>query len=86
MMIIAMMLVLKTIVNIYAVISKPDKPSLIEAIRALAGLEGVEGGEHDQQEGEEEAGHEPALIIMMLRRWRIGEGVTMMSNHLISYW
>ena len=52
MMIIAMMLVLKTIVNIYAVISKPDEPSLIEAIRALAGLEGVEGGEHDQQEGE----------------------------------
>ena len=68
MMIIAMMLVLKTIVNIYAVISKPDGPSLIEAIRALAGLEGVEGGEHNQQEGEEEAGHEPALIIMMLRR------------------
>ena len=65
---------------------EPDEPGLIEAIRALAGLEGVEGGEHDQQEGEEEAGHEPALIIMMLRRWRIGEGVTMMSNHLISYW
>ena len=62
------MLVLKTIVNIYAVISKPDGPSLIEAIRALAGLEGVEGGEHNQQEGEEEAGHEPALMAMMMRR------------------
>ena len=43
---------------------EPDEPSLIEAIRALAGLEGVEGGEHDQQEGEEEAGHEAALVIM----------------------
>ena len=69
MMIIAMMLVLKTIVNIYAVISKPDEPSLIEAIRALAGLEGVEGGEHNQQEGEEEAGHEPALVMRMRRMY-----------------
>ena len=47
---------------------EPGEPSLIESIWTLAGLEGVEGGEHDQQEGEEEAGHEPALIIMMLRR------------------
>ena len=43
---------------------EPGEPSLIEAIWTLAGLEGVEGGEHDQQEGEEEAGHEPALVIM----------------------
>ena len=47
---------------------EPDEPSLIEAIRTLAGLEGVEGGEHDQQEREEEAGHEPALMAMMMRR------------------
>jgi len=43
-------------------VGEEDEPSLIEAIWALAGLEGVEGGEHDQQEGEEEAGHEPALF------------------------
>ena len=48
---------------------EPGEPSLIEAIWTLAGLEGVEGGEHDQQEGEEEAGHEPALMAMMM--WRI---------------
>ena len=47
---------------------EPGEPSLIEAIWTLAGLEGVEGGEHDQQEREEEAGHEPALIKMKMRR------------------
>ena len=63
MIILAMILVLKNDSQ-YAVIRKPDEPGLIEAIRALAGLEGVEGGEHDQQEGEEEAGHKSALVIM----------------------
>ena len=64
MIILAMMLVLKNDSQIYAVTSNPEEPGLIEAIRALAGLEGVEGGEHDQQEGEEEAGHKSALVIM----------------------
>ena len=43
-------------------VGEEDEPGLVEAVRALSGLEGVEGGKEDEEEGEEEAGHEAALL------------------------
>ena len=43
-------------------VGEEDEPGLVESVRALAGLEGVEGGKEDEEEGEEEAGHEAALL------------------------